>query len=220
MIVPADIHTHRLPAVQGTAIVNSSPDAFVPQAGHYYSVGIHPWLAQEWNSAIHEGTISTQDLEHAFTHPQVVAVGEAGLDKAVQVPMPVQIDLFERQARWADALNKPLVIHLVKAVDELLAAKKRLRPAHAWIIHGFRGKPELAMLYLRHGFYLSFGEHYHSEALRATPLDRLLLETDESSLSIEELYERAAAIRRMSVQQLRTAVLSTVGNLFFLRERL
>lgn len=43
MKFPVDIHTHRLPPVPGTAIANRYPDTFVPEAGAWYSVGIHPW---------------------------------------------------------------------------------------------------------------------------------------------------------------------------------
>ena len=55
----------------------------------------------------------------------------------------------------------------MKAVEELLKLKQRLQPANPWIIHGFRGKPALAQDYVRHGFYLSFGEKYQEESLRA-----------------------------------------------------
>ena len=77
-------------------------------------------------------------------------------------------------------LDKPLVIHLVKAMSELLKLKQQIKPANPWIIHGFRGKAALAEECLRHGFYLSFGEKYQEEALRITPAGRLFLETDES----------------------------------------
>ena len=80
--------------------------------------------------------------------------------------------------------GKPLVIHLVKAVDELLKVKRDLRPSNPWIIHGFRGKAALAEEYLKHGFYLSFGEKYQEVALCRVPADRLFIETDESEVSI------------------------------------
>ena len=67
---------------------------------------------------------------------------------------------FEYQARLSVELGKPLVIHLVKAMSELLKLKQQIKPANPWIIHGFRGKPALAEECLRHGFYLSFGEKY------------------------------------------------------------
>ena len=85
-------------------------------------------------------------------HPQVLAIGEAGLDKLADAPMAVQIKVFEYQARLSVELDKPLVIHLVKAMSELLKLKQQIKPANPWIIHGFRGKPALAEECLRHGF--------------------------------------------------------------------
>lgn len=205
---PADIHTHRLPLVPGSALVSVSPSAFCPQEGHVYSVGLHPWHIGA------EGA-SVEALETALRHPQVLAVGEAGLDRLAQAPVAeVQQPLFEAQVRLADEHRVPLVIHLVKCVDELLALRRRMRPQTAWIVHGFRGKPELARELLRHGLYLSFGEHYHAESLRITPPDRLFLETDESALPIDELYRRAAAVRGVSAEALQRAVQENVQRCF------
>ena len=61
----------------------------------------------------------------------------------------------------------------------LYTSKRDLRPSNPWIIHGFRGKAALAEEYLKHGFYLSFGEKYQEAALCRVPADRLFIETDE-----------------------------------------
>lgn len=150
MKIPVDIHAHQLPQIPGTAIVNRYPDTFVPEAGEWYSVGMHPW---------HIPTAATPAVRHEMDilaslagHPQVLAVGEAGLDKLADTPQAVQIEVFEYQARLSMELGKPLVIHLVKAMDELLKLKRQIKPANPWIIHGFRGKAALAEEYLRHGF--------------------------------------------------------------------
>ena len=82
-------------------------------------------------------------LEELVRHPQVLAVGEAGLDKLADAPMDLQVEVFRCQACLAEEVGKPLVIHLVKAVDELLKVKRDLRPSNPWIIHGFRGKAAL-----------------------------------------------------------------------------
>ena len=81
-------------------------------------------------------------------HPQVLAMGEAGLDKLADASLSLQREVFEYQARLAEETDKPLVIHLVKAVDELLKLKQKIRPVKPWIIHGFRGKAVLAEEYL------------------------------------------------------------------------
>lgn len=208
MKLPVNIHTHRLPQVPGEAIVNCFPESFAPQEGGWYSVGVHPW---------HITSPVADEAFSLFSHPQVLAIGEAGLDKLADAPMPVQMAVFERQARLSMKIGKPLVIHLVKAADELLKLKRMLRPSNPWIIHGFRGKSVLAKEYLRHGFYLSFGEKYQDEALRLVPADRLFIETDESVVPVDELYGRAAGVRGVSLDEFRKTVQENISKTFFER---
>ena len=204
-----DIHTHRLPPVPGTAIVSVCPPDFRPEAGHLYSVGLHPWRLGEEGQTL-------DALEAALRHPQAVAVGEAGLDRLAKAPLTeVQIPLFEAQARLADEQGLPLVIHLVRCTAELLASHRRLRPQVPWVIHGFRGKPQLADELLRHGLYLSFGEHYQADALRITPTDRMFLETDESTAPIGTLCQRASALLGSPVQSLRQTLAENAAKCFF-----
>lgn len=226
MKLPVDIHTHRLPPIPGTAVVNRYPDAaFAPEAGAWYSVGIHPWhirtipVPDGWHEEDARCTPEVRQemdrLPALAAHPQVLAVGEAGLDRLADAPLALQAEIFEYQARLSAQLGKPLVIHLVKAVDELLRMKRQLRPAVPWIIHGFRGKAALAETLLRHGFHLSFGERYQAEALRITPADRLFLETDESALPVAELYRRAAEARGVALDELTETVRENIGKVFF-----
>ena len=198
MKFPVDIHTHRLPPVPGTAIANRYPDTFVPEAGAWYSVGIHPWHIPATATPVVRNEMNV--LASLAGHPQVLAIGEAGLDKLADAPMAVQIKVFEYQARLSVELDKPLVIHLVKAMSELLKLKQQIKPANPWIIHGF---------------YLSFGEKYQEEALRITPADRLFLETDESSVPVADLYSRAAEVRRVSLAELTEAIRENIAKVFF-----
>lgn len=218
MMFPVDIHTHHAPLLPGSAIVNVSPDSFAPETGEWYSVGVHPWQVEAGNAL---GSLSVavcrklDELASLVNHPQVLAVGEAGLDKLAAAPLAVQAAAFRHQAALAMQMDKPLVIHLVRATDELLALRRELRPSNPWIIHGFRGKAALAQAYLRQGFYLSFGEKYQAEALRVVPDSHLLLETDESTIPVETLYERAAVLRATSPTALMETVRSTVADIFF-----
>ena len=77
MIIPADIHTHCQPEVPGEAIVNCFPETFVPQLEGWYSVGIHPWYITTSTVSLAE---KKRCLEELLYHPQVLAMGEAGLD--------------------------------------------------------------------------------------------------------------------------------------------
>lgn len=207
-----DIHTHRpAPAAGGGfRLVNASPADFAPQAGCLYSVGLHPWTL----TADGPGPDEWARLAEAVRLPQVLAVGEAGLDKLAEAPLEVQEAVLARQARLAEETGKPLVVHLVRAADELLRLRKRLRPRMPWVIHGFRGKEQLAAEWVRHGLYLSFGAQFRAEALRAVPLDRLFLETDESLLPVAQVYARAAQARGMTADELAAAVRANVRAVF------
>ena len=123
--------------------------------------------------------------------------------------------MFLLLACLSEEVGKQLVIHLVKAVDELLKVKRDLRPSNPWIIHGFRGKAALVEEYLKHGFYLSFGEKYQEAALCRVPADRLFIETDESEVSIGELYARAAEVRGISPEELGETLRRNVCKVFF-----
>jgi len=145
-----DIHTHDTSrALDGDAIV--SVEAGTPlAAGGTYSVGIHPW------STDRPVTLrQLRGLVRAARDTRVVAIGECGFDSLRGGPADVQRRLFDFHARLAERVGKPLIIHAVRSTQELMDARRRLRPTVEWVIHGFRGKPELARQLMRAGYSLS-----------------------------------------------------------------
>lgn len=212
MTYPIDIHTHHMPDIPGRAIENCFPETFQPQPQRWYSVGLHPWYLN--NYTWRKDTFRSA-FETILRHPQVLAIGEAGIDKLAPIPLELQQEVFYYQAMWAEAIHKPLIIHAVKAIDELIAFRRMLKPSTPWIIHGFRGKTTQADTYLRHDFYLSFGAKYNETTLCHIPLNRLFLETDENPENITSLYERVAGARSLSASALQEAVIANVRRLFF-----
>lgn len=172
------------------------------------SIGLHPWHVNEGRTVQ-----ACCDLIPWLKLPQVCLVGEAGIDRLRGGKIELQLEIFEMQAHLAKKAGKPLIVHCVKAFDEIIRLHKQNFPHEPWIIHGFRGKPEQAHQLLREGFFLSFGEHFNEEALRLCPPNRLLMESDESLLSIEELYVRAATIRRIEVEKLKEEVNKNIKSL-------
>lgn len=180
-----DIHTHQ--EKEGKTILNCYPHEFCPKDGRWYSVGIHPWYVS--------GASLTDDFEklkECACHPQVLALGECGLDKRSETDMDLQAIVFERQIELSEEIQKPMILHVVHVYNEIIRLRKEMKPRQPWIIHGFRGKAEIAAQLLRVGFYLSFGEHFSLESLHTIPLDRLFIETDESLLPIEGIYSKVA----------------------------
>lgn len=204
-----DIHTHHLPVKAGQAILNVFPANFMPEPERYYSVGYHPWYLSA------DGLEDWGLLDNIVAHPQVLALGETGLDKVTEVDYSVQKIAFERQVKMAMQVSKPLIIHCVRSYNEIVELKKAFKPSNPWIIHGFRGKKELVEQLTNHGIYLSYGFHYNENALRSTPLDMLFLETDEDTSDIHLLYQQVAEHLSISVKELTERVQENISNVFF-----
>lgn len=187
-----DFHSHNL--LSTDAIVSVGPmmvdESIAVNREVTLSVGIHPW---ETDRADRSGLV--ESLYREARRPNVAAIGEAGLDKLRGGSMEKQLELFERHVELSERVGKPLIIHCVKAWEELLQAKRRAQPRQPWGIHGFRGGAELARQLVAHGFYISLGEHFNREAARAIPSDRLLVETDESRMSIADITKRIIEYR-------------------------
>ena len=162
-------------------------------SGQPVSCGIHPWYIRE--EAVVEQLARFREL---VLNEQVIMIGEAGLDKQISIPLDMQVKVFEEQIRVSEELKKPLIIHCVRAWEELIAIRK---------------KGEQAEQLLKQGFYLSFGEHFQESALRKAWPERLLIETDESSCPIQEIYQHIAAALQISVDELGYQVELTVHRL-------
>lgn len=189
-----DCHTHDLR--RRDAIVCVEPSAFSPQPGIAYSIGIHPWHT--------EGKTDFSLLESACRHKQVVAIGETGIDRLHGADAETQEQTFIEHIRISEALSKPLIIHAVRSADRILALHKALRPQTAWIWHGFRGNAALMRQLTGKGIMLSIGEHFNANAVAAIPDSMLLIETDESTLSISDIAARIAATRHTSAKEIIT----------------
>ncbi len=153
-------------------------------------------------------------LTEALFDPSVIALGEAGLDKSIDAPLSLQTEVFTEQVKLSEAFRKPLVIHCVKAWDELLAVKKDLNPQMPWVIHGFRGNDILAEQLIRKGLYLSFGMKFNPKALRIAWPDYVLPETDEADIAIEEVYADIANALDMSIDLLALTLRKNVKAVF------
>lgn len=205
-----DIHTHQ-PSVhpEDIAIVNTiiKEDCDLSMPAQWCSAGIHPWYIYNVHKQI-------SCLESVASSSVVVAIGEAGLDKLAKTSLDIQQDVFLRQAVLAEKLNKPLIIHCVKAWAELIAARKIIKSHIPWIIHGFRGNGELAQQLISQGFYLSFGEHFNPSALQAAWPNRLFAETDDKDIDIRDVYEQIAFSLQLSSKTLVSSLENNVHKVF------
>lgn len=205
-----NIHTHmaKHPESEILSVDVNSYSSIEKNA--FLSVGIHPWYLTD-----DDAENQLELLRKAIESKHVVAIGECGLDKLKGPSMEFQKVVFKEQMVMAEEHGLPLVIHCVKASNELVQLKRQTHPDQPWIIHGFRGKEAFAKEFIQHGFYLSFGACYQEEALRSVPVERLFIETDESELSIEDIYLRVAQSRGMDLKELTESIKKNVERVFF-----
>ena len=205
-----NIHTHNSVHPE-TEILSLLPEQLSTNIHiDYVSVGIHPWELTEENA-----DIQWETLHESIRDKRIVAIGECGLDKLKGPSMEHQTAIFKQEAALAENCSLPLIIHCVKAFNELIQLKKEISPCQPWIIHGFRGKLPLTLDCIRHGFYLSIGSRFQVDALKAIPLDRLFIESDESEESIRSIYQRIAETKEISLQELVEAINKNVREVFF-----
>lgn len=195
-----DFHTHtRSVAPDVQCILNVRYPGEIGDGGPV-SLGIHPYDAGD-------EAVDWFDVEAKMALPEVRVIGEAGLD--VLHGGKQQEEFFLKQINIAERCRKPMVIHCVKAFNELIAMRRLLRPRQAWAVHGFNRKPELAEELIKRGFYLSFGKSLLDkstvqESLAVCPLDRLFLETDDAQdVSIQEIYTKASQIKGRAIEDLK-----------------
>lgn len=194
-----NIHSHH--AGTGTVIQNYySGFAAIPATG-YYSAALHPWYITEivWQQEL-------ALLTAVSNQKNIVAIGECGLDKICDTNFVLQQTVFAAQIQLANTISKPLIIHCVKAYDEVLEALRQQQNKMPVIFHGFNKSKELAMQLIHKGYYLSFGgalaQPHLQTVLAALPVEKIFLETDDAAVSIENIYKLAAAALQIDINAL------------------
>ena len=152
------------------------------EEGQLYSIGFHPW------SLPPEGSLTAlidQMQSCLASAPQIVAVGECGIDKVrSNATLAEQLVWLEAQMRLACQLQRPILLHTVRAWAEMIELRSQMAQEFAqlppMVLHGFRARGAVAQMMLSKGFALSFGRRYDAEALHlAYEAKALLVETDE-----------------------------------------
>lgn len=207
-----DIHTHKTKQEQGIMAIQSlslteSTFLAMPKTKPI-SIGIHPWygkLDELPKSMKYLGVLARQD--------NVKMIGECGLDKLRGETTDRQLQLLEAQITLAGQLQKPVILHCVRAFDELIALKKRLQPKVPMIIHGFNKKHEMAQQLVNQGFYLSFGAAVLKSEEVALALEKteqpFFLETDEAEVNIKEIYTKVAEIKKITIDELKAIIFAS-----------
>lgn len=210
-----NIHTHKISSGNSDytekCILSTSPQEYIDRIEYpenvWYSCGIHPWHAADADSQI---TL----LEKIAFDQRIIAIGETGLDKLKGPDLNIQIDVFRKNIELAIQLGKPLIIHCVKAWDELIHLHKEYGTQVPWIIHGYRGNAEQTKQLNKQGFYFSIGEHFNEESIMNIPKESLFCETDISDLSICNVYNRISDVLGIDFDQFDLNVRENIEKFF------
>lgn len=208
--------------------------------GTCFGLGLHPALLTEANEA--EWSAALLRLPHEYERLGAVAIGECGLDRRRDqrggLPLERQLHVLEQHVVVAVELQAPLVLHVIGAHGAALDLLERFGPFRAGgVLHSYSGTAELVPRYER--LNLSFGfsatvcrgsAHKAHKALRATPLDRLLIETDAPDRPPPSVYaagrsrgeprdlllvaEAAARLSALELEALATATTQNATALF------
>lgn len=196
----------------------------------YAAVGWHPV------DAIHMKEEDWAWLTSCLAHPEVVALGEIGLDYHWDTsPKEVQQDLFRRQIRLAKELKLPIIIHNRDADEDVVQILREEKACEVGgVMHCFSGTWETASACLDMDFYISFGgpitfknAKLPKKVLENVPLDRLLVETDCPYLAphpnrgkrnepsmVKLVAESAAQIKGVSMDEIMEITTANACRLF------
>ncbi len=208
-----NIHTHNSTSEFDTlAIVNTYPNSFSPTS--YFSIGIHPWHIND--EQIEQDLLIVEKKLHT---PYCLAIGECGLDKITSTDYTTQIELFKKHIHLSEKYQKPLIIHCVKAYNDLILIRKHLSPIQPWIVHGFNKNLQIASDLIKHGIYISFGAALlHNKRLQTVikniPLNRIFLETDTTDEPIKNIYNTFALLKQKDIAFIKKQINQNFNSIF------
>jgi TatD DNase family protein len=214
-----DIHSHNSESQPGIfRVYNLFLQDYHPDITHkVFSCGLHPWHIQHYEDIDH----FPEKLEKVIDHPGMIAIGEAGLDKIIPVEMDQQIEIFKIQVELSEKYKLPVIIHCVKAFQELLQVRQETSAEQTWILHGFNSSAQMAGDLVEKGIFISGGlrllrsKSRCQEVLKSIPLEFLFIETDDDEdTHIREVYSEIASCLEIEVDELQMKILENFKKVF------
>ncbi|PZP27452.1 MAG: DNAase [Roseateles depolymerans] len=166
--------------------------------GYAYALGIHPLYVMRAQPA--DLTRLAEQLQAHAADPRLVAVGEIGLDFFVPgLDAATQQRFYVEQLKLAQRAGLPVILHVRRSADQLLAGLRRVGFSHGGIAHAFNGSEQQAQAFIALGFRLGFGGTLSFERslqirrlAAELPQTALVLETDAPDIPPQWLYRSAA----------------------------
>ena len=212
MIPFIDIHTHFAKRDENVLSIqnfsqNEWENAFFTEGGHFASAGLHPWFLTKENAEQ-----DFEKLSQLIVNQNIIAIGECGLDRLRGEDLDFQTQIFTKQIQLAESVQKPVIIHCVRAFNEVVVLKKKLKPSVPLIIHGFNKNATILAELLKNGFYISIGANIlrggndFKKSVLSIPLDRLFFETDDKDIMIQSVYEVYSDLSKIEINGLKSII--------------
>ena len=204
-----NLHTHN-PIKQNDSIEIYNPLKINDVSNGHYSFGIHPWYIMNNSS---EFMYKISDI---LKDSQCLALGEIGIDKVKKkiAPINIQKDIFIKQLEINNEFDKPVIIHAVKSINEIIEIKKDF-PKQQWIIHRFTGNLKQAEQLVECNIKISINvKNANNSNISNIPLDSLFLETDNDSIEISKIYLMAASTLNIHLEKLKEEIYKNFKKVF------
>lgn len=191
-----NIHSHHRDENETSKTILNYDNESISMESCCFSYGIHPMNSN-----------SQQFDQQILQKKSCIAIGEIGVDKTLNIPIGFQIKLFKDQIQIAEKFKLPVILHCVKAWNEIVKIKNEFSPKQYWIYHGFR-KINLVDSVIESGTFISIGsavmkDFKLQEAVKKIPLDQLFIETDtDLNYTIKDIYTQIAMLKNISLQEL------------------
>lgn len=210
-----NLHTHRKPRVDGEIAIRNGflKSVDFSKVNYSVSLGLHPWH-------VHKTDLVWALAQIEKYQTNIIAIGECGLDRAIQIPFDIQLNAFQKQIGLAINFQLPVIVHCVKAYSDFAAIAKQY-PQVSFVLHGFSGNVAiLKMLLAFENVFFSMGKYLFNPLSNASltikdiPLNRLFLETDTSLYYIDAVYIQAAQILNIEETVLKNQIFHNFALLF------
>ena len=167
-----------------------------------FSIGIHPAYIK--TSSIEE---EIRLIKQNLSNKNCLAIGEIGLDKLCETDFKLQIEVFEQQLKIAEEFKIPVIIHSVRAYQEILQIRKKMKLTIPFMFHGFNKNEQLLHQILVQNCFVSFGKNLlYNKNLQIIfakiSASQFFLENDASEIPIKEIYAFAANLRKITIEEL------------------
>lgn len=209
-----NIHTHRKARYEDEIAIRNAYHR-ATEIHYPVSCGLHPWLIDRYynHELMHNIELNIRQQDNVW------AIGECGLDKAIQTDLELQKSILQAHVDWAEMTGKPLVIHCVRAYNELVPFIKNSKAT--FLLHGYKGSEEQSKQLLKFdNVFFSFGKRLfqadegYLKSIKTIPLERTLLETDNSNYTIKQIYKQYALLKQLDEEVIKKQLYLTFANIF------